>query len=163
MDNFSANLEGLDQVLEKLEGITPDLRKKSLRNAVGKGAAIIRKDATARAPKRTGAMAKNIRVQFASRTSKRTGDMVFRIGVRGGAQQPGSTTQFAKSKKAKKSSIAEGSSTWYWRLVEFGTQKMRARPFMRPAMTGSAEKVFSSLATDLDKAIDKFAKTGKSE
>lgn len=160
--DIQMKIDGVEPVIQKLQSLTPDLKRKALRNAVGRGASIIRKSATSRAPEDTGAMSKNIRVQFASRTTRRTGDMTFRVGVRGGAQKPGSKTRFARTKKAKRSAIAEGSSTWYWRLVEFGTQKMRARPFMRLAMASSAESVFRSIGSDLDKAIDKFAKTGKS-
>lgn len=155
------NLQGLDQVVQKLESMTPELKKKALRNAVGKGASIIRKSATAKAPKDTGAMAKNIRVQFASRTTRKTGDITFRVGVRGGAQQAGSRTRYATTKKGRKTALAVGSSTWYWRLVEFGTQKMRARPFMRNAMADSSEAVFRNVGNDIEKAIEKFSKTGK--
>lgn len=158
-----AEIKGLAEVMKKLEGLGPDLRKKALRHGVGRAASIVRKAATQAAPKDTGDMRKNIRVQFASKTSKRIGGIAFRIGVRGGAQSPGAEVKFATTRKGKKSATATGSATWYWRLVEFGTQKMPARPFMRPALANNVSRVIDSIAQNVDKGITKFTKTGTSE
>jgi len=157
--DIDVRLIGLEPVLRKLENLGPALRKKSLRSAMSKAASTVRKAATAKAPRDTGAMSKNIRVQYASRTSKKVGGVAFRVGVRGGAQQQGAQVRYARSKKGRKSTSAVGSSTWYWRLVEFGTQKMAARPFMRPALSNNVNKITSQITSDLDAAITKFSKT----
>lgn len=157
-------IEGLAKVMKRLETLGPDLRKKALRNAMGRGASIVRKAATAAAPVRSGEMRKNIRVQFASKTSKKVGGIAFRVGVRGGAQQKGAEVKFATTRKGRKNPVAAGSSTWYWRLQEFGTKTgTKERKFMRDALAQNVQKVVSSVTQALDRAITKFSKTGKSE
>lgn len=153
------DIKGLEDVLKKLEQMEPKLKKRAVKNATGKAASIIRRAATKAAPKKSGAMAKNIRVQFAPKETRKTGDVTFRVGVRGGARRP-SQGKFDSSSTDRQ---AVFKSTWYWRLVEFGTQKMPARPFMRKAMVNSTERVFNQIATHLDKAIEKYTKTGDAE
>lgn len=152
-ENQGPKIEGLDEVKDRLRSLTPELQAKALRNAIRRGATTVSKAAKRKAPKDTGAMAKNIRVQFASRTFRKTGDLMFRVGVRGGAQQPGSKVRYAKSRKGKRESRATGGSTWYWRLVEFGTSRSRAKPFMRPALRENVGTIISQVASDLDKGI----------
>jgi HK97 gp10 family phage protein len=147
-------------ILAKLEGLGPDIKKKALRNAIRKGANTFRKAAIKKVPKRTGAVAKNIRVQFASRTSKKINGIAFRVGVRGGAQEPGAKVRYARTKKGRRSSVAEGSSTWYWRLLEFGTEKMQARSFLRPAFYSQSTRIADQVAKDLEKAIKKYTQEG---
>lgn len=161
---MSAEINGLDDIIKKLQNMAPDLRKKALRHAVGKSASVIRKRATALAPKDTGSMAKNIRVQFASRSSRRTGNIQFRVGVRGGAQEAGAAVRYARSRKAKKDKgFASGSATWYWRLIEFGTKSLPARSFMRKSMNDSSLKVFETIYKNLEAGIQKYAEKGSSE
>lgn len=154
MADIQAEITGLEPVLARLKELGPGLQRRALRTGVRKGANIVRKSAQDAAPKRSGAMAKNIRVQFASRTARREGGVAFRIGVRGGAQQPGSETRYARSKKGRAGGAAAGGSTWYWRLVEFGTSKMAAQPFMRPALQKNISKIIDTVARDVDDGID---------
>ncbi|HEL8386180.1 TPA: hypothetical protein U0D20_004949, partial [Escherichia coli] len=48
-----------------------------------------------------------------------------------------------------------GGDTWYWRFLEFGTEHVAARPFMRPAMNGADAEVVSTFARELEKAVDR--------
>lgn len=43
----------------------------------------------------------------------------------------------------------------YFHMVEFGTSKMTAQPFMRPAFLATANIVVANFAKELGKAIDK--------
>lgn len=158
MDNVDIQISGLEPVLARLKNLGPDIRRRSLRNGLRKGANMVRKAAQDAAPKRSGAMARNIRVQFASRTARRVGGVAFRVGVRGGAQQPGSKTRYARSRRGSSSQTASGGSTWYWRLVEFGTAKMEAQPFMRPALRNNVERIIDTVAQDVDQGIDQELK-----
>lgn len=153
MADNGVKIEGLDEVIQKLKSLGPDLQRKALRTGVRKGANLVKKAAVQKAPKDTGSMAKNIAVQFASRTSKEVKGVAFRVGVRGGAQASGAKVKYARSRKGKRASRAAGSSTWYWRLVEFGTEKMKARPFMRPALSRNTDQIISTVAEDIDKGI----------
>lgn len=152
-------IQGLDGVLKKMRAIGPALAKKGARTALRKGANIVRDDAKRRVP--VGEPAVHIRdeieVRFSSRTFKRTGDVMFRVGVKGGAKK------YVDEKKNRRlgrvgKDYEGGGSVYYWRFVEFGTVKMAARPFMRPALAENVDKVTSVVVTELNKAIDRLAK-----
>lgn len=151
-------IQGLGNVLQRMRTLAPKLQQKGARTAARKGANIIRKAAQENAkrindPQTAEDISKNIAVQFASKSSKREGGVVMRVGVRGGARQ---TSGGLKGK----GNANPGGDTWYWRLVEFGTSRTRAQPFMRPALANNVEKVTSTVVTELNKEIDKLIAGG---
>lgn len=165
-------IKGLDAVLRKMRSLAPELQKKGLRTAVRKGANIVKKAAVENAsriddPKTAENIGKNIAVQFASRTSKRIGGIAFRVGVRGGSQQYATTKESVRKGRAGKSYKTGGSKanpggdTWYWRLVEFGTSRTKAQPFLRPALENNVEKVTQTIVETLDQEIDKIVAKGR--
>jgi HK97 gp10 family phage protein len=160
MDEF--RIEGLDKVLATMRSIGPELSKKGARTAMRKAANVVRDAAKANAERLDRAetpnkIADNIAVQFASRTLRKTGDVMFRVGVRGGARAYGNTRENRASGRVGKN-YATGGSTFYWRFLEFGTEKMRAQPFMRPALEDNVEKATSVAVSELNKAIDRAAR-----
>lgn len=46
----------------------------------------------------------------------------------------------------------------YWHLIEYGTSKMRAAPFLRPAFDQNVDLMVSRFADKLSKNIDKLSK-----
>ncbi len=68
-------------------------------------------------------IAKNIATRVSTRKFKSQGTIKGRVGVRGGAKNDGSAGTFG--------------DTWYWRLLEFGTSKMTAKPMLRPAFNSN--------------------------
>lgn len=106
-----------------------------MRRSLRKGANVIRDAARNNAkrfddPDTTDRIWKNITTQSGgSRLERKLGGPAMRIGVMGGAKSKkgGGTYQVGGSKENP------GGDTWYWRLLEFGTSKMRAQPFLRPA------------------------------
>lgn len=153
------HIQGLDGVLEKMRALGPALAKKGARTAMRKGANIVRDDAKKRVP--VGDPTKHIRdeieVRFSSRTFKRTGDVMFRVGVKGGAKK------YVDDKKNRRlgrvgKDYEGGGNVYYWRFVEFGTSKMAARPFMRPALSENVDKVTNVAVVELNKALDRAAK-----
>ena len=71
---------------------------------------------------------------------------MFRVGVQGTARLP---------RKGEKTEDAPGGPTPHWRLLEFGTEKMPAAPFMRPALADSISEVTNTFVTEYEKAIDR--------
>ena len=67
----------------------------------------------------------------------------MRVGVRGGAKP-----------------VKGNTDTGHWRLLEFGTEKMAAQPFMRQAQSENIDKTIVTVATNLDKSIDKIIASG---
>jgi HK97 gp10 family phage protein len=155
-------IEGLDPILAKMRALGPSLSAKGARTAMRKAANVVRDAAKANAaalddPTTQNRIADNVAVQFASRTLKRTGDVMFRVGVRGGARQY-SNTRENRGKQRVGKAYATGGSTFYWRFLEFGTSKMAARPFLRPALAENVDKATNVAVAELNKALDRAAK-----
>ncbi len=149
------SMKGLPQLLRKLEGLSYDAKKKGGRFALRKAAQVIRdrvKDNAMRLDdKETGrSIVSNVAERWDSRYNKATGNLKFRVGILGGAKLP--------KEEGDKSA---GSATPHWRLLEFGTEKMAARPFMRPAGSESAQQATDVFITEFSKAIDRAIKRAK--
>lgn len=156
-ESTKVTIEGLDPILAKLATMKEDMQDKALKSAVRGGASLIARNARKNAPELTGALKKNIRVQYAKKTSERTGDVMYRVGVRGGARSV-KTYTFKTRFSSKGRTKTTGSDTFYWRFLEFGTAKMRAKPFLRKAMEESSTKILGDFTSRLSKAIDRYAR-----
>jgi len=158
-------LHGLDKALATMRGLSPQLRKKAARAALRKSALVVRNAARANAsrlddPATANNIAKNVDMAFAGRFFKQTGDLKFRVGVRGGARVYGKTRDNVRSGRAGQK-YATGGSTFYWRFLEFGTQKMAARPFMRPALEANVAKATDVFINELNKQLDRILVRGR--
>lgn len=73
-------------------------------------------------------------------------------------QAPGATETFEvyvqKAKGGKRGTFSPD-DPYYWPFVEFGTKKMAARPFLRPAFEAKKDEALRTFETTLAKAIDK--------
>jgi HK97 gp10 family phage protein len=133
-------IEGLDGVLRKMRELSPKLQKKGLVAAVRKGANIVRDDARNRAkqfddPSTPKPIWKEIVSKVNGRRGRQEGGVVMQVGIRGGARK-------------------SGDNVFYWRFLEFGTEKMAARPFMRPALESKAEAATDAIVTELNRQLD---------
>lgn len=146
------NIEGLDEVQEKLKRLAnPRLMKNAARRSARKAMAIVRDAARANAkaiddPQTAEKIWKNITI--ATGKTRNSNEVVMRVGVRGGAAQNANTDRAALSKLS-------GGITTYWRYLEFGSAKMPATPFMRPALQNNIQAVTNSFAENFNKEIDK--------
>ena len=152
--SFSVTMTGVDELVKKLEGLKYDLQRKGGRFALRKAAQVIRDQARSNAQRvddsETGrSIAKNITEKWNGRVNKATGDLAFRVGVNQGAVLP---------KKGEQVDTAAGGPTPHWRLLEFGTEKMAARPFMVPAMAQAAQKATDTFIDQYGRAIDRALK-----
>lgn len=158
-------LEGLDKALATMRGLPVQLRKKAARGALRKAAIVVRNAARANAsrlddPATANNIAKNIDMAFSSREYRLTGDLRFRVGVRGGARKFSNTRQNVRKGRAGKEYVT-GGSTFYWRFLEFGTQKMAARPFMRPALEANLGRATDAFINELNKQLDRIIRKGR--
>ncbi|MNN77334.1 hypothetical protein D3C81_1937890 [compost metagenome] len=94
--------------------------------------------------KATGrSIADNIALRWNGRLFKQTGNLGFRIGVLHGAVLKDG------------GDLGQNAPTPHWRLLEFGTEKMAAAPFMRPALADNISLVTNTFVTEYEKAIDR--------
>lgn len=148
----SFKINGLDAALKKMREFPPKLQKKGVRAAARKAMNIVRDAARAGArkiddPATAEIIAKNIVTRESPKQSRRVGGIVMRVGVMGGA----SSNQFSKDASGN-----PGGDTRHWRYIEFGTENVQARPFMRPALESNIEPVTNKFVDELNKEIDKL-------
>ncbi|WP_447896046.1 HK97-gp10 family putative phage morphogenesis protein [Vreelandella sp. GE22] len=155
-DPVTANVEGLDQLLARMDNINYDLRKKGGRFAMRKAANMIRDAARENAgrvddPETPENIAENIVVRFSPKDFKRRGDLVFRVGVLGGARGHAAASGEVKGKGKNN----PGGDTFYWRFLEFGTINAPAQPFMRRALSENINAATGEFISQYNKALDR--------
>lgn len=136
-------IKGAAEVLKRMREFAPKFQRRGLRRAARRAMTIVRDSARANAraiddPNSPQQIWKQIAIAESSRQSKQVGGVVMRVGVRGGARKG-------------------NSDVYYWRFVELGTQHMRARPFLRPALENNSQAVSDRLVSELNKALDEQA------
>jgi len=150
------NAEELERALRQLPA---KLQKRAVKSALRKGANVIKKAAQQNARRfddlETAAKVwKEITVRTGKR--RRNGDVVMRVGVKGGAKRYVDNKE--NRRKGRVGGSYEGSGeVYYWRFLEFGTAKMRAQPFMRPAMSEHWREAMDTVSKALEVAIAKQA------
>lgn len=137
-------ITGLDEIKKRLKLVSDDITNKGGRSALRSAANVIRKEARLRAeqlddPNTPNKIADNIVVRWDRKQSRKTSNPTFQVGVLRGA----------KASDNKK--IGKGGDTFYWRFLEFGTEKMVPKPFMRPAIDTQQKQ-------DIDKFVSEYNK-----
>lgn len=146
----TVRIQGADEALKRLEDLSKAMRGRAVRRALGKGAAVVRKAAKENAlriddPETGRRIADNIGQRVRSRISRRTGDQTVSVGV---------LTQKGRIPKGNPDTGRRG-NTPHWHLVELGTEKAQAQPFLRPAMEQNAQAATDAFANALGAEIDK--------
>lgn len=144
-------VKGLRELQERLKTLAPNLARNALRASVAAGATTIRKAAQERAPYYHGDVAKGhpppgtlkrsiVQKQAAEKSSLFR--QVYVVAVRKGKKY---------QNQGKKGHLSQ--DAYYWPFVEFGTSKMAARPFMRPAFES---KKVAAVQAIKDKLIERI-------
>ena len=118
-------------LLKALEQFPQNIQKNVLTGAVRAGATVISKAAKENVPKKTRTLEKSIGV--IKRKTKDKSSVKFSVSPRRGGKNDG----------------------FYAHMVEFGTSKMAAQPFMRPAFDGQNDQSITAAKEYLAKRIDK--------
>lgn len=152
-DGVEFSLTGVDELVATLREVTYETKRKGGRTALRKAAQLIRDKAKHGATHlddaKTGRqIAANIAERWNGRLNKQTGDLGFRVGVLHGSviRERGNPDQ------------GTNGPTPHWRLLEFGTEKMRAQPFMRPALENNVGEAINVFATEYEKALARAIK-----
>lgn len=153
-DTVELKIQGLDELLGKLSAVSYDVKRKGGRSALRKAAQLIAQRAKEGAQRvddsSTGrSIADNIGLRWNGRLWKRSGSLGFRVGVLHGALLPKNGESVETGSKAP---------TPHWRLLEFGTEKMAAQPFMRPALADNTSEATDVFVSEYQKALDRAIK-----
>ena len=147
-DGIKFSIIGMDRTSQRFYALSDFFRKKAAQSALGSAVRVITNDAKRRAltiddPETGRVIADNIVQRVRSRYYRKTGDIMISVGVNTahGRIPPGNPD------------TGKGGSTPHWHLVEEGTEKMPARPYLRPAMNENIEKVLDTFARKLEQKI----------
>jgi HK97 gp10 family phage protein len=151
VNDVSSSLTGIDSLIGKLEAVTYDMKRKGGRSALRKAAQLVANKAVEGAqriddPETGRSIAQNIALRWNGRLFKASGDLGFRVGVLHGAVLKNGGDKSANS------------PTPHWRLLEFGTEKMRAQPFLRKALAENISDATNTFLSEYEKALDRAIK-----
>lgn len=144
------SIVGLKEVKAKMNKVSQTVLDTGTRTALRKAAGIVKKAAQQNAlavddPKTGRRIRDNITLQFASRLFQRDGVIMYRVGV---------ATNRGRIPTPNADEGARG-NTPHWHLVEFGTERAKAQPFMRPALANNINQLINSFTFEFDKELDK--------
>lgn len=152
---FSMKIDGLDALRRRFRMLPEEVQKKELARAVSKGAAVIGKEARSLAP------------VLQTPTPERTAGLLRRMvrwtsGVRRDSEASAFVTVRRPGGKALAKAKTQGKGSgqvdpWYWRMVEFGTSKMAAIPFMRPAFESKKQQAAEVIKKELAEGVERQA------
>jgi len=123
--NATVHLEGAEELNQALRSISDRAGGHLLKEAAEAGAEVIRAEAQAQAPKDTGLLSQSLT------------DEPKRLQV-GRAQID----------------IGPGKEAWYGQLLEKGTSKMPAKPFLRPAFDAKKDAAIEAVRNILRRLVD---------
>lgn len=151
------SLIGFDRLIGRMRSLSVAMRGKAGRSALGSAARVVAKAAKANVqrmddPDTGRRIANNITQRFRSKYFKQTGDLMVSVGV---AYPKGPIPKGNPDEGPK-------GPTPHWHLLELGTERMRAQPFLRPALENNINQAINTFAIKLDKKItDELAKGAK--
>lgn len=128
-DRVQFTLKGADELSAKFRGLAEDMRRKVVLPAAKDAMDIVLLDAKDRAarvddPETANFIPANLAMIERRALGEEVGAVIISVGVR-------------MRKRGQK-----GGNTFYWWWVELGTEKNRAKPFLRPALANNREAVF---------------------
>lgn len=160
-DSITVKMTGIDDLRRALADLPTTLRRKVLVGALRKAARVVATAAkqavpvlSVAAPYRTpGLLKKRIAVRV-SKAARQAGNVGVFVNIK-----PAAGAKFSKGVQVKASQRGAKSQNdpYYWRFVEFGTKKMAARPFLRPA----ADALPNALAVFEQEVVPQIEKLNK--
>ena len=144
---FDVKLERVDALRPKMQKLNAAMNQKLVRQALSAGGRKIRDRARSIVsqhddPKTGRQIAKNIVTRYRSKMSRQTGDVVVSVGV-----------AYPKG-RIPKGNPDDGVQTPHWHLLEMGTEKMKAQPFLVPAAIQESASLPQVIVDDLSKRLD---------
>lgn len=136
-------VRGLRELSDALKALPKKLERRVLKAALMTGAREIANEAKLRVPFRTGAVRRNIRARPGRPDQGHNATVIVSVRKLTGRQ--------ISRLKAKGKRVDD---PFHWRFVEFGTSKMPARPFMRPAFESKKVSAAHSIKDALKRRIE---------
>lgn len=159
MADVTYKLTGFKELGDKLKEFGPRLARNGMRATAFAGAKVIRDAAKQSHPAfrtRTGTLEANI-IVVRSRSGSNAYKETYKVTVRQGKRQKYSNTRLNRRLRRVGKKFAPEGKAYYGRFLEFGTSKMRAHPFLRPAFFNNVDNALTAMKARLKKAVDDAA------
>ena len=143
---FDIKIEGFEEVFKTLDKLDDKLQKKVMRPALRAGATVIKKSAQAKSPVGKGPGAgknkKHIKVKALKRSRNTIGVMI----------QTGTREQL---------NIPRDEFGYYPMILEYGSQKQKKQPFMKPALEQNHAKATNVIGKKVKSGLEKLLRGKK--
>jgi HK97 gp10 family phage protein len=160
--NVSVHIAGMRELLAGLQQLPAELGKSAIYAALGGAGRIVRDDAKARAPvlkstargRKPGTVRDAIRVSRSKQNKGQRGlwEVIVRV-------KPLKGKAVGKFKQATGLAAAlNPDDPFYWWFLEFGTSKMPARPFLRPAFESTKAAQLEAMRKRMQAGIERGAR-----
>lgn len=153
-DSFLIKVNGLSELDRRLREFGPKIQRNGLRAANYVGAKVFLEAVKRTAPVRTGTLKANI-VTFRRRGPQNQAK--HSVGVKNARAKFGDTRTNRRLRRVGKTYYIHGPA-FYARFLEFGSSKMRAQPFLRPAFVANVNQAIEAVRLRLAKAVELAAK-----
>lgn len=152
-----AQIAGVKELHQLLQVEAPKAVNRASRRGVTKAAREVRKDARQRTPVRTGLLKRSLDVKVKTYPS---GVVVGVVGPATGFKTDKATGKKVRTKLGEKIKETGINPVKYAHLVELGTKRSKARPFLRPALDANREKATAILAAEYMAELTKVRAKG---
>ncbi len=132
-----SEIKGLKELSKALKAFPENIQNNILNSAIRAGIVTIQKEAKKNVPKREGILKKAIVIK--KRRPKNKNMIKYQLGIRQGSKD----------------------DAYYGHIVEFGSSKMEAKPFMRPALESKADEVINEVRKKMQQRLDKEIERSK--
>jgi len=163
----TTQVAGLKELLAGLSALPFELGKNAIYAALGGAGAVVRREAQNRVPilaqsdpavqrgvRKPGTLKRAIRVSRSKRNKGQNGlwEVIVRVKPLKGRQVK------AFKNTSGKAARDNPDDPYYWWWVEFGTSKMAARPFLRPAFESTKDQQLAAMRTRMKAGLDRAAR-----
>ena len=156
-DLIEFKISGLDQLQKSLEELPREVARKVLREGLRDGANEMRNAMVEAAPQRTGFLSRHFNIKLSLRGNDLAG--TAHVGPAGRMYYPGrGSAGRGVATGRRPHSGGQVPVVSVARFLEFGTSRMAAKPFMRPAFESAKGRVLDIIIDKIREAIARFTK-----
>lgn len=152
---MQVKIEGLRELKEALHKLPDELRLKPLQTAVSQSAKVVQEKAKSLAPIQSGELRDNI-VRYKARKYSNKDQVTYHVGMKKEWIAFADNNKNRRAKKVGKKYSRD--KIYYWRFHEFGTVKMRAKPFLRPGFESTKTEQLRVMQEILGQSIERISK-----
>lgn len=158
-----AEIHGLEETLRALRALPKAISGKGggpLRKALYAAAKVVRAEVKQATPVRTGLLRDSIAIFRDREPGRIAANEHYTVGIRKQRKKYRENYRNGRLGRIGKSYSTAGAA-FYGKFVEFGTSKMAAHPFMRPAFEASKQAAVTAFENALRKEVGKAVEQAK--